>query len=32
MDNASKYKLVPDEIFSEQGRMADDGGLAKILF
>ena len=32
MDNSRKYKLMPDEIFSEKGRMADDGGLVKILF
>ena len=32
MNNAMKYKLMPDEIFSEQGRMANDGVLAKILF
>ena len=32
MDNSRKYKLIPDKIFSEKGRMADDGGLVKILF
>ena len=32
LDNVRKYKLMPEEIFSERGRMADDGGLAKILF
>ncbi len=32
LDTARKYKLVPEEIFSEKNRMADDGGLAKTLF
>ena len=32
LDNARKYKLIPEEIFSEQNRTADDGGLAKTLF
>jgi hypothetical protein len=32
MDNARRYKLIPEEIFSEQNRTADDGGLAKTLF
>ena len=27
LDNARKYKLIPDEIFSECNRTADDGGL-----
>ncbi len=31
-DEARKYKLIPEEIFSEKNHMADDGGLAKILF
>ena len=30
--NARKYKLMPENIFSEWNRMADDGGLAEILF
>ena len=30
--NARKYKLMPEDIFSERNRMADDGGLAKVLF
>ena len=29
LDNARRYKLIPEEIFSEQNRTADDGGLAK---
>ena len=32
LDNARQYKLIPEEIFSEQNRTADDGGLAKTLF
>jgi len=32
LDNARKYKLMPEEIFSEKNRMADDGALAKTLF
>ena len=27
-----KYNLMPEEIFSERNRMADDGTLAKVLF
>jgi hypothetical protein len=32
LEEAQKYKLVPEEIFSEQNHKADDGGLAKTLF
>ena len=32
LDNARKYKLMPEEIFSEKNRMADDGALAKTSF
>ncbi len=32
LDNARQYKLIPEEIFSEQNCTADDGGLAKMLF
>ncbi len=32
LDEARKYKLIPEEIFSEKNRMADDGSLAKTLF
>ena len=32
LEEARKYKLVPEEIFSEQNCTADDGGLAKTLF
>jgi hypothetical protein len=31
-EEARKYKLVPEEIFSERNRTANDGGLAKTLF
>jgi hypothetical protein len=31
LDNARKYKLIPEEIFSEQNRTADDGGLANAI-
>ena len=29
LDKVRKYNLMPEEIFSEQNRMADDGNLAK---
>ena len=32
MNNVRKYNLMPDEIFSEKNRTAEDGTLAKILF
>ena len=32
LDNVRKYNLMPEEIFSERNRMADDGTLAKVLF
>ena len=32
LDNVKKYNLMPEEIFSERNRMADDGTLAKVLF
>ena len=32
LDNVIKYNLMPEEIFSEQKKMADDGTLAKALF
>ena len=32
LEEARKYKLVPEEIFSEPNPTADDGGLAKTLF
>jgi hypothetical protein len=32
LDNACKYKLIPEEFFSKQNCTANDGGLAKTLF
>jgi hypothetical protein len=32
LDNMQKYGLMAEEIFSEAGRTAEDGALAKILF
>eukprot|EP00956_Cyclotella_meneghiniana_P010715 scaffold14988_cov36-Cyclotella_meneghiniana.AAC.2 len=32
LDKARKYDLMPDDIFSEKQRMADDGAVSKILF
>ena len=32
LDNVRRYKLMPDEIFSEKQRMAEDGILSKVLF
>jgi hypothetical protein len=32
LHNTRKYNLMPDEIFSEKQRMADDGILSKVLF
>ena len=32
LDNVRKYNLMPEEIFSERNRMADDGTLDKVLF
>jgi hypothetical protein len=32
LDKAQRYKLIPEEIFSEQNCTAEDGGLAKMLF
>ena len=32
MDNVRKYNLMPEEIFSERNRMADDKNLDKCLF
>ncbi len=30
--NALKYRLMPEEIFSERNRLADDGTLSKVIF
>ena len=32
LDQARKYNMMPEEIFSERGKMPDDGGMSKILF
>ncbi len=32
LEEARIYKLIPEEIFSTKNHMADNGGLAKILF
>ena len=32
LENVRKHNLMPEEIFSERNRMADDGTLAKVLF
>jgi hypothetical protein len=32
LDNAGQHALMPNKIFSEKNRMADDGTLAKTLF
>ena len=32
LDNVRQYGFMPEEIFSEKNRMADDGSLAKVLF
>ena len=31
MDNARKYGIMPEEIYSEKNKMADDGTLVKVL-
>jgi hypothetical protein len=32
LHQARTYKLIPEEIYSERNRLADDGTLAKVLF
>ncbi len=32
LDNVRLYNLMPEEIYSEKGKTADDGTLSKILF
>ena len=32
IDVVRKHGLMADEVFSEQGRTAEDGALAKVLF
>jgi hypothetical protein len=30
--NVRKYKLMPEEVYSERNRLANDGMLSKVLF
>jgi hypothetical protein len=30
--NMRKYKLMPEEVYSERNRLTDDGTLSKVLF
>jgi hypothetical protein len=30
--NMRKYKLMPEEVYSERNHLADDGTLSKVLF
>jgi hypothetical protein len=32
LTNIRKYRLMPDEIYSERNRLADDGTLSKVIF
>ena len=32
LDNVRKYGLMPEEIYSERGKVPDDGTLAKVIF
>ena len=32
LNNVRKYKLMPEEVFSERNRLADDGTLSKVIF
>ena len=32
LKQARKYRLVPEEIYSERNRLVDDGTLVKVLF
>ena len=32
LHQAQKYKLIPEEIYSEWNRLADNGTLTKVLF
>ncbi len=32
MENVWKYRLLPDEIYSERNKLTDNGTLSKILF
>ena len=32
LDNARKYKLMPEEVFNERNRMTNDGMVSRVLF
>jgi hypothetical protein len=32
LSNVKKYKLMPEEVYSERNRLADDRTLSKILY
>ena len=32
LENARKYGFIPEEVYSERGKTADYGTLAKVLF
>ena len=32
LDNVRKHGLMPEEIYSEKGKVPDDGTLAKVIF
>ena len=32
LENARKYGFMPEEIYSERGKVPDDGTLAKVIF
>ena len=32
LENARKYGFIPEEVYSERRKIADDGTLAKVLF
>ena len=32
LENARKYGFIPEEVYRERGKTADDGTLAKVLF
>ena len=32
LNNVRKYGFMPDEVFSERNRMAEEGSLSKVLF
>ena len=32
LENARRYEFIPEEFYSDHGKTADDGTLAKVLF